>query len=301
MSPFQADGDWLRCALHAHTTNSDGEASPRELVALYEGLGFDVLAITDHWVRTVEPSTDSLLVIPGAELNASAGGPDEDAHVLAIGIETDPVVPEYTFEPLGEVVQWIAANGGVPYLAHTYWSGLRTEQWEDCEGLFGIEVYNAGCDLELGRGDSGLQWDEALSRGRRLHGLAADDSHHPGRDSGHAWTWVRSAERTQTAVLEALRAGSFYGSCGPEIHSVEVDDTSVWVRCSPVASATLFSGRKTGSRANVGPYQHRSEILDRENGGVTAVRLERPWDAAYGRVELADAQGRKAWTNTLWA
>ncbi len=301
MSPFDADGDWLRCALHAHTTNSDGEASPRELVELYEGLGFDVLATTDHWVRTVEPSTDGLLVIPGAELNATAGGLDQDAHVLAIGIEADPVVPEYTFAPLEEVVAWIAANGGVPYLAHTYWSGLRTEQWEECEGLLGIEVYNAGCDLELGRGDSGLHWDEALERGRLLHGLAADDSHHPGRDSGHAWTWVRCADRTPAAVLDALRTGSFYGSCGPEIHSVEVDDVSVWVRCSPVASATLFSGRKTGSRANVGPYQHRSEILDRDDEGITAARLERSWDASYGRLELADAQGRKAWTNTLWA
>ena len=215
MNPFQAEGEWLRCALHAHTTNSDGEASPAELVVLYEGLGFDVLAITDHWVRTVEPSTDSLLVIPGAELNATAGGPDEDAHVLALGIDVDPEPPEYTFAPLDEVVGWIAASGGLPYLAHTYWSGLRTEQWEDCDGLLGIEVYNAGCDLELGRGDSGLQWDEALARGRRLHGLAADDSHHPRRDSGLAWTWVRCPEQTQEAVLDALRAGSFYGSCGP--------------------------------------------------------------------------------------
>ena len=28
MSPFEAEGVWLRCALHAHTTNSDGEMSP---------------------------------------------------------------------------------------------------------------------------------------------------------------------------------------------------------------------------------------------------------------------------------
>src|SRR5438445_12022583 len=98
VSPFEGDGVWLRCALHAHTTNSDGELAPDLLVRHYEWAGFDVLAITDHWVRTVEPSTERLLVIPGTELNARApDGPEEDAHVLALGVEADPEVPANGF------------------------------------------------------------------------------------------------------------------------------------------------------------------------------------------------------------
>ena len=62
--PFEGDGVWLRCALHAHTTNSDGEPPPEMLVRHYDWAGYDVLAITDHWVRTVERSTRNLLVIP---------------------------------------------------------------------------------------------------------------------------------------------------------------------------------------------------------------------------------------------
>ena len=115
--------------------------------------------------------------------------------MLALGLEADPELPEGHFGPLADVVAWIAANGGVPYIAHTYWSGLRSEQWWDCEGLVGLEVWNSGCELELGRGDASLHWDEALERGARLHGLATDDSHHPGFDSGFAWTCVRAAER----------------------------------------------------------------------------------------------------------
>src|SRR4029077_8614571 len=90
-----------------------------------------------------------------------------------------------------------------------------TEQWEACEGLLGIEVWNSGCELEIGRGDSSLHWNEALERGRAFTALATDDSHHPGYDSGFAWTMVRAAERTQEAVLDALRAGGFSGSNGP--------------------------------------------------------------------------------------
>ena len=61
----------------------------------------------------------------------------------------------------------------------------------------GIEVWNTGCELEVGRGDSSVHWDEALEAGRALFALATDDSHHPGYDSGFAWTMVRAAERSQ--------------------------------------------------------------------------------------------------------
>ncbi|MBV8258465.1 MAG: CehA/McbA family metallohydrolase [Actinobacteria bacterium] len=303
MSPFDGDGIWLRCALHAHTTNSDGELAPDLLARHYEWAGYDVLAITDHWVRTVERSTRKLLVIPSVELNATCGGPEEDSHVLALGVEADPEIPDDGFAPIQDVVSWIVANGGVPYIAHTYWSGLRTEQWEATEGLVGIEVWNAGCELEIGRGDSSVHWDEALERGRLLYGIAADDSHHPGFDSGFAWTMVRAAEKSREAVLDALRSGSFYGSTGPEIHAVTVDDDTVMVRCSPAASVRLVSSRTRGAGANAGRlgYSVGSEVLERDSAGlITSVRLERPWGTPYGRVEVRDPAGGRAWTNPLW-
>jgi hypothetical protein len=302
VNPFEADGVWLRCALHAHTTNSDGELAPELLVRHYDWAGYDVLAITDHWVRTVERSTKRLLVIPSTELNATAGGPEHDAHVLALGVAADPALPEDEFAPLAEVVGWVVANGGVPYIAHTYWSGLRTDQFEHCEGLVGLEVWNAGCELEVGRGDASLHWDEALERGRGLFGIAADDSHHPGFDSGYSWTMVRAAERTQEAVLDALRTGGFWSSTGPELHGLDVEDGAVVVRCSPAASVTLFAGRRRGARANAGRlgYPLNCRVLERDAAGlITAVRLERPRDTPYARVEVADVAGNRAWTNPL--
>ena len=83
--------------------------------------------------------------------------------------QADPEPPD-SFAPLQEVVDWIRANGGLPYLAHTYWSGLRTEQWERCEGCSGSRSGTPGCELEIGRGDSSIHWDEALERGAALQG-----------------------------------------------------------------------------------------------------------------------------------
>jgi hypothetical protein len=222
--------------------------------------------------------------------------------VLALGVEADPVRPD-SFAPLQEVVDWIRGNGGLPYLAHTYWSGLRTEQWESCEGLLGLEVWNTGCELEVGRGDSSIHWDEALEGGAALQGLATDDSHHPGYDSGFAWTMVRAVDRSQEAVLDALRAGSFYGSTGPTIESVEIDGNAVVVRCSPAQSVTLVTARHRGARANAGRlgYPNASTILERDSAGlITACRLEKPPLAPFGRVVVSDTRACRAWTNPLW-
>jgi hypothetical protein len=301
-SPFDSAGDWLRCALHAHTTNSDGALPPEMLVQHYEWAGFDVLAITDHWVRTVEPPTERLLVLAGAELDARIDG-HGDAHVLALGIAEDPVLPKAEPPALAEAVRWIRAVGGVPYLAHTYWSGLRAEAFENCEGLVGLEVYNAACELEIGRGLAALHWDEVLERKRTLFGLATDDMHRPGFDSSLAWVWARCEDRSAEAVLSALAEGRFYSSTGPLIHDLALSETAVEVRCTPARSVTLLAGRMKGSAVNAGRlgYRIRGEVLEVDDRGlVTAARLERPAFAPYGRLELRDAQGGRAWTNPLW-
>jgi hypothetical protein len=47
LDPFVAEGEWLRCALHAHTTRSDGELAPEALAAHYARAGYDVLAMVE--------------------------------------------------------------------------------------------------------------------------------------------------------------------------------------------------------------------------------------------------------------
>ena len=37
-----------------------------------------------------------------------------------------------------------------------------------------------------------------------------------------------------------------------------------------------------------------------DDAEITRVRLERPPRSPYGRLELVDRYGRKAWTNPLW-
>src|ERR687898_3419191 len=102
---FAGGGEWLRCALHAHTTRSDGELDPGALAAHYARAGYDVLAITDHWRRT-EAASDGLLVLPSAELNCVLAD-GRDGHVLAFGIDEEPAPLGEEYGDLTRTAEWI--------------------------------------------------------------------------------------------------------------------------------------------------------------------------------------------------
>ena len=302
LKPGQEYGQWLRCALHAHTTSSDGELAPRGLAEHYARAGYDVLAITDHWARTDAEPVGDLLVIPSVELNCIL--PEaRDGHVLGFGISCEPAElaalgAEYA--DLARTADWIVEHGGVAYLAHPYWTGAVPGRLELPANVAGIEVFNAGCELEVGRGLSAVHWDELLGAGRLCPAIATDDSHHPGFDSDHAWTWVRAGGHSAAAVLAALATGSFYSSNGPALHDVRRDGDAVEVRCSPCRAVTLVSGKSMGSAVNAGRlgYRHGGAVLATDDTGlVTSARLEIPPAASHTRVEVTDAFGRKAWAN----
>ena len=147
-------------------------------------------------------------MLPSVELNCILPAA-RDGHVLGFGISADADLAALGAEyaDLERTAGFIADHGGVAYLAHPYWTGATPGTLELPENVAGIEVWNAGCELEVGRGLSSVHWDELLETGARCFGLVTDDSHHPGFDSGHGWTWLRVPERTAEAVLAGLAAG----------------------------------------------------------------------------------------------
>ncbi len=160
-------------------------------------------------------------------------------------------------------------------------------------------MFNTGCELEVGRGLSTVHWDELAEGGTLCPALATDDSHHPGFDSDHAWTWLRAEAATVDAVLDALRSGSFYGSQGPVFEAVRRDGDAIEVACSPCRSVILVSGKTTGAAVHAGRlgYRHAGTITAQAGDLVTGARLTIPPAAAHARVELVDERGRRAWSN----
>jgi hypothetical protein len=297
-SLFREDGVWLRCQLHAHTTNSDGELSPAALCDHYADAGFGVLAITDHW-HVTDVDHDRLVVIPSSELTARAPTAHGEAEALALGVPELPEARE-AFADVEALAAGIVERGGVPFLCHPYWSGLRVEDVLAAPSLAGIEIWNGSAEVQQGNGLSTVHWDDALQHGRLLPGIATDDCHQPGQDSGFGWTWVLAEERSRPAVVDALRRGRFYGSAGPRLVDVVVDDEAVVVGCSPARSVRLRSGPWDGCGVNADPAMGnwRGEALDRDPAGLlTGARFDYPEFWRWARVEVEDERGRRAWSN----
>jgi len=80
-----------RIDLHIHSTASDGEYAPAEIVELAYSLGLEVIAITDHdTVGGIDEAMEAaqrsgLEVIPGVEINAESK--DQSIHILGYYID----------------------------------------------------------------------------------------------------------------------------------------------------------------------------------------------------------------------
>ena len=123
----------MRAELHTHSTFSDGELIPAELVRTAKTLGASAIAITDHVdmtnvehvvknvIRAVELTDDSIKVIPGVEITHVP--PSKMDKVIAdarrVGAEWIVVHGETVVEPVecGTNMQ-ASKNPDVDVLAH---------------------------------------------------------------------------------------------------------------------------------------------------------------------------------------
>ena len=241
--PFAVGGEWLRCALHAHTTRSDGELEPDALAAHYARAGYDVLAITDHWRRTEAAVDGRLLVIPSVELNCILPGRAGRARAR-VGIDGTPTPRSAPSTPISSApADWIEAHGGVAYLAHPYWSGATPGRSSCPRASRGSRSSTPAASSRSGAGSRPCTGTSCSRPGRRCFGIATDDSHHPGFDSDLALDVAARARAERGGGARGAREPARSTAApGRSLHASSVDGDAVEVRCSPCRSVTLVSG-----------------------------------------------------------
>jgi len=249
-NPFVSGGKWFKGSLHCHTTNSDGTLTPTEVLRMYRENGYDFVAITDHGkVTKLVQEREDILPISGNELSVGASRAGESYHIVGVGMEGDPEGADSSGPGAADrAINSIVDQGGLAFIAHPYWSGLVTEDIIGLRGHCGIEVFNTGCEAEVGKGLSTTHWDQLLSLGEMTNGIAVDDAHryvYPPYDAMGGWVWVKAKEFDQKGIMKALREGSFYSSMGPKIVLVEIDRT-LKVKCSCARKVSMISHNGSG-------------------------------------------------------
>ena len=300
---FDSPGQFWRGNLHTHSTNSDGVLAPEEVCRRYKAEGYDFIALTDHFIGlynypisdTVPFRDESFTTILGAELHSGAMENGELWHILAVGLPAD-FAPTHTphFLPVPdqetgpEVAARARAAGAFVAIAHPEWSQMTTADARSIEAAHAVEIYNHGCATGCDRPHGFYTLDQLLSEGRQLTLCATDDAHFSEPDHFGGWVMVKAAENTPDALLDALKAGQFYSSTGPDFRGVEWTDTHVIVETSAVASV-IVQGHGSAAVAVHG------ESLTR-----TKVPLERFHKSPWMRVSIIDRAGKRAWLNPVY-
>ncbi len=277
-----------------HTTLSDGKILPGEACDIYQEKGYDFIAITDHRKPSRAGEHKGMVLIPGAEWDYGNGREYPVYHILSIGTESDLQLCDFYREgnlPVGNVItpqkmiDRINAAGGIAILAHPAWSLMEPGEMMDMKGIAAAEVYNSvsGVPWNANRADSSYYFDLWAAKGRLVPCVASDDSHWYSGEQTRAFTMVQAEEKSVNGILEALRKGSFYASCGPRFEQVTYDEEQVMIECSEdvkriiVYSNSVWVDQRVFDNPCGKAIYHISD-MDR-----------------YIRIELIDGAGQKAW------
>ena len=303
VTAFSAPGRFYRGNLHTHSNLSDGALEPSEVCRRYKAEGYDFISLTDHFVGLYDyPIADTksfrdadFTTLPGAELHSGAMENGEIWHILAVGLPEDFTPANApAFEPVEgqetgpELARRARDAGAFVTIAHPHWSGMTLEDALSVDAAHAVEIYNHGCGVDCDRAEGFHTADLLLSRGRDLTLIATDDAHFSSPDAFGGWVMVKSRANEPEALLEALKAGHFYASQGPEFHNIELVGETLTVSTSAVETVivqgigtrtkTVHGSAMTQARLYLNPVKHS------------------PWI----RVTIVDRAGKRAWSNPIW-
>jgi hypothetical protein len=279
-NPYSGGGTWYKGETHAHSTRSDGELSPTGLAARYDGLGFDFVAITDHHTVTKLKGNGILVLGQESGKGGSEVGEQYSQHMTALSISSS--ISE-GLSMQGKIDR-INAQGGLVVFNHptTMFYSYDLNDLRSLQNYTALEIYNGYNDGILAGNPVGL-WDDILSTGKRVWGVAGDDAHTQD-DCGKGWIEVRVSGGLSTAnILNAIKRGSFYASQGPVIDDLVFEGKTFTVS-SPGADSIAFYGRDGRHLATV-------------NGGSANYTIN--GNEGYVRAEVSEG-GKKAWSQPVF-
>lgn len=302
---------WFKGNLHCHSTNSDGHSAPPDVARYYREIGMDFVTISDHDRLTslaeyAEVLSPEFVGIPCCEYSGQ-----KCSHVVAVDVDVavKPEEDQSSWEVrdiLQDGIDRTVAAGGVPIVCHPTW------QWTydhttilNLSGVTHFEVFNASpdCNSYPVAGSSPTEdiWDQVLTAGRRLFGVATDDAHWHGSPAdaktpprrlamgGLGWVVVKAPANDRGLLRRAFEAGHFYSSSGIELSEYRVTSETIEVTVQPA----------TDERIVIEFIGSQGRLLHRQTGAAAAYLFED--DEAYVRVRVSNTNGCYALTQPVFA
>ncbi len=317
-------GDFYKANLHCHTVLSDGAATPEQIKEVYQGLGYDIVAYTDHDVLLGhnELTDDKFLALNGVEISINGKGEPvwanmETCHVNFIAIEPDNLtmvcwhrekylhanavnqrdkvkfdeskpdyIRRYSGEGISEIFQIGRDNGFFTVYNHPTCNMENYSHYMNYHNMHAMEMSNGGNEYNP------QVYDDMLRGGKRIYCVGGDDNHNkPELTSGcgRSWTMIKADKLEYRTITQALLDGNFYASDGPEIYELWVEDRTIHVKCSDAKKIEFIASNRT-------PKRFRAQGGEYLNYACAEIHP----DAKYVRVVVTDPEGEHASTNAYF-
>ena len=250
------------------------------MASAYREAGYDFILLSDHFearygwsvTDTSGLRTPTFTTIIGAELSSAAWDERTVYWVTAAGLPVD-------FEP-------------PPSDDHAEAITRAVDGLPGFEAIDAVEIYNHNtAQSHPEREEGAYMADGLLENGHRLLLNAGDDAHFLfDADRFGGWVEVHAEALDPDALLDALKAGSYYSTQGPRLERLELDGNRLNVATSEVVCISLGGG---GDRWQAGTEERANNLTQ------ATFDLE-PFRGSYCRVTAIDAAGRRAWSNPVW-
>jgi hypothetical protein len=298
---------WYKGNTHTHTINSDGDSAPDEVVRWYREHGYNFLVLSDHnylteidGLNAVHGAARKFTLIKGEELTDEFR--DKPIHINGLNVK-ELVEPQHGDSVAGVIqndVNAIRRAEGVPHVNHPnfHWA-IGASDLKSIKNLRLFEIYNGHPQVNNlgGGGYPGLEamWDDILSTGMVLYGIAVDDAHYfktPGDRTkstpGHGWVTVRAASLDAPDILRALERGDFYASTGVTLQDYQANNREIRVTVA-----------QENQSKYVVQFVGRSGKILKEVTANPAV-YSFTGDELYVRAKVIESNGWAAWTQPVF-
>lgn len=309
------EGKFYKANLHSHTTHSDGKMTPEQSKIEHVKAGYSIVAFTDHEVYNNHEhlNDENFIALAAYEIDINKWSDKRTGYsrVKTYHInfydkrpwenaeeKKNTLLPENRYDDINYINSFISKMNSRGFMAcynHPYWSLQDTRDYCGLRGLWAMEVYNHGCEVEGLYGYNPQSYDEMLREGIKLYCVSTDDNHNwypldsQYSDSFGGFTMIKAEKLDYESVIKAMEQGHFYSSTGPEIKEMYIEDNKLFVKTSAVESIFLT----TQGRKCIPTIAERGKTID-------YAEFELDGMEGYFRVRCRDEKGHYADSNAYY-
>lgn len=210
-----------------------------------------------------------------------------------------PAKLEYTPENLTAMMTTARENGFFVIYNHPTWSNEHYPEYTNYHGMHAMEICNYSSLMGGYDENNGHIYDDMLRAGERIFCVAADDNHHGNTvdfsndsakiDACGAFIMLKAEKLEYKTVTDALLAGNFYASQGPEIHELWLEDGKIHVTCSDAKTIFMTTARRKARR-----------VMAPKGQTVNEATFDVAPEDQYVRITVVDREGLPAQTNAYF-